>query len=66
MRLLEGSRRTFAVIRRNLVFSLACNALAVTLAMAGLMDPLVAAVLMPLSSIMVVVSSYRARTFPPS
>jgi cation transport ATPase len=29
----------------------------------GLMHPLVAAVLMPLSSITVVLSSYRARTF---
>jgi cation transport ATPase len=51
------------VIRRNLVFSLAYNAVAVTLAMLGLMNPLAAAVLMPASSITVVVSSYRARTF---
>ena len=35
----------------------------VTLAMMGLMHPLVAAVLMPASSITVVLSSYRARTF---
>jgi Cu2+-exporting ATPase len=63
VRLLDGSRRTLGVIRRNLVFSLAYNAVAVTLAMLGLMNPLVAAVLMPASSITVVVSSYRARTF---
>ena len=61
--LLEGSRRTLGVIRRNLVFSLGYNLVAVSLAMAGLMHPLVAAVLMPLSSITVVVSSYRAKTF---
>jgi Cu2+-exporting ATPase len=63
VRLLDGSRRTLAVIRRNLVFSLAYNAVAVTLAMLGHMHPLIAAVLMPASSITVVVSSYRARTF---
>ena len=63
VRLLEGSRRTLRVIRRNLIFSLSYNAVAVTMAMLGLMHPLVAAILMPASSITVVVSSYRARTF---
>jgi Cu2+-exporting ATPase len=63
VRLLDGARRTLGVIRRNLIFSLAYNAVAVTLAMAGLMHPLVAAILMPASSITVVVSSYRSRTF---
>jgi len=63
VRLLDGSRRTLGVIRRNLIFSLSYNAVAVTLAMLGLMHPLVAAILMPASSITVVVSSYRARTF---
>jgi Cu2+-exporting ATPase len=63
VRLLDGSRRTLGVIRRNLVFSLSYNVVAVSLAMLGLMHPLVAAVLMPLSSITVVVSSYRATTF---
>ena len=63
VRLLDGSRRTLGVIRRNLVFSLTYNVVAVALAMLGLMNPLVAAVLMPASSITVVVSSYRARTF---
>jgi len=63
VRLLDGSQRTLGVIRRNLVFSLGYNAVAVTLAMFGLMHPLVAAILMPASSITVVVSSYKARTF---
>jgi Cu2+-exporting ATPase len=63
VRLLDGSRRTLGVIRRNLIFSLSYNAVAVTLAMLGLMHPLVAAILMPASSITVVVSSYRAKTF---
>jgi P-type E1-E2 ATPase len=61
--LLEGSRRTLRVIHRNLVFSLLYNAAAVSLAMAGLMHPALAAILMPASSITVVLSSYRARTF---
>jgi P-type E1-E2 ATPase len=61
--LLEGSRRTLRVIRRNLVFSLLYNAAAVSLAIAGLMHPALAAVLMPASSITVVLSSYRAKTF---
>ncbi len=63
VRLLDGSTRTLGVIRRNLVFSLGYNAVAVTLAMLGLMHPLIAAILMPASSITVVVSSYRAKTF---
>jgi Cu2+-exporting ATPase len=63
--LLVGSRRTLGVIRRNLVFSLAYNVVAVSLAMTGHMHPLLAAILMPLSSITVVVSSYRAKTFAP-
>ena len=63
VRLLDGSERTLRVIRRNLIFSLSYNAVAVTLAMLGLMHPLVAAILMPASSITVVVSSYRAKTF---
>jgi Cu2+-exporting ATPase len=61
--LLDGSRRTLRVIHRNLAFSLLYNAAAVSLAMAGVMHPALAAVLMPASSITVVLSSYRARTF---
>lgn len=52
-----------AVVRRNLVVSLVYNVVGVALAMAGLLNPLVAAVLMPLSSLTVITSSYRARTF---
>jgi Cu2+-exporting ATPase len=61
--LLDGARRTMGVIRRNIAFSISYNIVAVGLAVAGLMHPLVAAILMPLSSITVVVSSYRAKTF---
>jgi len=61
--LLHGARRTLGVIRRNLVFSLAYNVVAVSFAITGHMSPLLAAILMPLSSMTVVLSSYRARTF---
>lgn len=61
--LLDGAERTFHVIRRNLGFSLVYNAVAVALAMSGHLNPIVAAVLMPLSSLTVIASSFRARTF---
>ncbi len=61
--LVDGARRTMRVIRRNLVFSLLYNLAGVGLAMGGLLDPIGAAILMPLSSLTVIVSSYRARTF---
>jgi Cu2+-exporting ATPase len=62
-RLLEGSRRTMGVIRRNLLLSLVYNLAGASLAMAGLISPLLAAILMPASSLTVITSSYRARTF---
>lgn len=60
-----GARRTLAVIRRGIWFSLAYNVLGVGLCMAGRISPLLAAVLMPLSSLTVVSSALRARTFDP-
>jgi Cu2+-exporting ATPase len=64
--LVDGARRTVTVIRRNLAFSVCYNLLGAGLAIAGHIDPLVAALLMPLSSITVVTSSFRSRTFQPS
>jgi Cu2+-exporting ATPase len=61
--LVAGAGRTFRVIRRNLILSLTYNIVAAALAMSGHMDPLVAAVLMPASSLTVVVMSYRSKTF---
>ena len=61
--LFHGSWRTMGVIRRNLVFSLLYNVVGAALAMTGLIGPLVAAVLMPLSSLTVITLSLRARTF---
>jgi len=61
--LLDGARRLRGVIGRNIAFSLLYNAIASSLAIAGLVGPLLAAVLMPLSSLTVVLSSTLTRTF---
>ncbi|MEQ9616742.1 MAG: heavy metal translocating P-type ATPase [Phycisphaerales bacterium] len=61
--LIEGAKRTSAVISRNLAVSLGYNTVCATLAVAGVINPIIAAVLMPASSITVLVLSYRSRTF---
>ena len=61
--LVEGSRRTMLVIRNNIIFSIAYNVLGASLALLGILDPLIAAVLMPMSSLSVVLTSWRSRTF---
>ena len=63
VRLTDGARRTLRVIRRNVGFSLAYNVVGVSLAMTGRLTPLAAAVLMPASSLTVVIASWRSRTF---
>lgn len=59
----EGAQRTMGVIRRNIAFSLAYNAIGASLAMAGLLTPLIAALLMPTSSLTVVLASWHGLTF---
>ncbi|MBI2377445.1 MAG: heavy metal translocating P-type ATPase [Deltaproteobacteria bacterium] len=61
--LVRGARRTVEVMHRNLAFSLVYNLVATTLAALGLVGPLGAAILMPISSLVVITSSYRSRTF---
>jgi len=61
--LFDGAAATMAVIRRNLRVSLAYNLLGGTLAVTGLIHPLIAAVMMPLSSLSVLFSSSRTRGF---
>jgi len=58
-----GAERTMRVIRRNVAFSLAYNVVGAALAMGGWINPLVAAFLMPASSITVVLASWWSRTF---
>jgi Cu2+-exporting ATPase len=61
--LLDGAHRTSHIIRRNMAIALGYNAIAVTLAMLGLLDPIVAAILMPVSSVTAIVGAWRSRTF---
>lgn len=61
--LLGGARRSRSVVRRNLGFSLVYNVLFASLALAGLVTPLLAAVLMPLSSLTVVLGSLLQRSY---
>ncbi len=61
--LIEGSRRTMGVIWRNLGVSVLYNVTAGTLAVTGHMNPLIAAIVMPISSLTVLVLSYKSRTF---
>lgn len=58
-----GARATLATIRRSLKFSLAYNICAGALAVAGVIHPLIAALLMPASSLTVLASSLRSRAF---
>jgi Cu2+-exporting ATPase len=59
----RGSRRTLAAIRLGIGISLGYNVVGIALAALGILSPLVAAILMPLSSISVVSWALRARTF---
>ncbi|MCB0345205.1 MAG: heavy metal translocating P-type ATPase [Bdellovibrionales bacterium] len=61
--LIEGAAQTMAVVRRNIAVSLVYNVLGATGAIMGYVSPLVAAVLMPLSSLSVVLSTVFSRAF---
>jgi Cu2+-exporting ATPase len=63
--LVDGAERTARIVRRNLLVSLGYNATGTVLAMAGFLNPLVAAVLMPVSSLTVVAVAWRSRSFDP-
>ncbi|HEY1626298.1 MAG TPA: hypothetical protein VGG16_21145, partial [Streptosporangiaceae bacterium] len=57
------ARATFATIRRNLAWAFCYNLLALPLAAAGFLNPLIAAATMTLSSVFVVWNSLRLRHF---
>lgn len=61
--LIDVSRRTMRVIHRSLLVSLGYNVVAASLAILGLIGPLGAALLMPLSSFSVVALAFAGRTF---
>lgn len=62
-RLVEGAGRTFQLLRRNIALSVLYNVFGAGVTMAGLVDPAIAAVMMPLSSLVVIATSWRGRTF---
>ncbi|MEM9585798.1 MAG: heavy metal translocating P-type ATPase [Planctomycetota bacterium] len=61
----EAAQRTVRTIHWTFALSLAYNVLAAILAMTGLISPLIAAILMPVSSLTVVSLVLAIPTFPP-
>ncbi|NNN31128.1 cadmium-translocating P-type ATPase [Streptomyces sp. S3(2020)] len=60
------ARRTLGTIRANLAWAFGYNVVTVPLAMVGLLDPMVAAAAMSMSSVLVVANSLRLRGWQPS
>lgn len=61
--LMQGSKRTLQAIRRGLIISLGYNLCAMGLAVSGYITPLLAAILMPISSLTVTVLAASQQTF---
>ncbi len=60
---LELSTRTLKTIKQNIISSFAYNIIMVPLAVAGTLTPLIAAITMPLSSLVVIGNAARIRSF---
>ena len=59
---LDLARRTFTVVRQNLFWAFAYNLVGITLAMAGVLNPIMAAAAMVLSSLSVIGNSRRLKS----
>ncbi|MEA3405098.1 MAG: heavy metal translocating P-type ATPase [Pseudomonadota bacterium] len=59
----ELSERTLRTVKQNIASSIAYNIIMVPLAMAGFLTPLIAAITMPLSSLVVIGNAARIRNF---
>jgi Cu2+-exporting ATPase len=60
--LIGSSTRCFSIIRQNLVWAFSYNLVAIPLAVSGMLHPIVSALLMAASSLIVVSNSLRLRT----
>jgi Cu2+-exporting ATPase len=63
LQLMDASRSTVRLIRRNFRVSLCYNLLAMTMAMLGVINPLIAAILMPISSLTILSLTLAAKPF---
>ncbi len=61
--LIAAARRTMAIVYRNLTISLSYNFIAILLAINGAITPLVAAILMPISSLTVIIHTLMSSPF---
>jgi Cu2+-exporting ATPase len=64
--LLEGSRDVMTSVRRNILYALGYNVIGVTVAALGGVTPLIAAIAMPASSVVLLIMTLMHRTFDES